>query len=61
MEVAAGGAGERAPDLRGPESLGNEVAGALTGIEGPGDGEERGRLGEDGVLNWRTGMKRLES
>jgi len=45
--------------LRGPELLGDEVDDALLGLEGSGDVEERGGLGEDGVLSWRTGMKRF--
>ena len=50
MEVAGGGPGGRAPDLGFPEAVGDEVGDALRGLEGPGDTEERGRLGEDGVL-----------
>ena len=49
VEVAAGGAGWGAPDLRGPELLGDEVDNALLDLEGSGDAEERGGLGEDGV------------
>jgi hypothetical protein len=56
VKVAAGGAGGRAPDLRLPEPVGDEVDDALLGWEGSGDAEERGGLGEDGVLSWRTGM-----
>jgi len=44
--------------LRGPEFFGDEVDDALLRLEGPGDAEERRGLGEDGVLSWRTGMKR---
>ena len=44
MKVAAGGAGWRAPDLRGPASFGDEVDDALLRLEGPGDAEERGRV-----------------
>ena len=33
MEVAVGGAGGRAPDLRGPELLCDEVDDALLGLE----------------------------
>jgi hypothetical protein len=33
VKIAAGGAGGRAPDLRGPELLGNEVDDALLGSE----------------------------
>lgn len=50
VEVAGGGPGGRAPDLGFPEAVGDEVGDALRGLEGPGDTEERGRLGEDGVL-----------
>ena len=42
MEVAAGGAGGRAPDLRGPESFGNEVDDTLLRLEGAGDADLRG-------------------
>ncbi len=51
VRVAAGGAGGRAPDLRLPEPVGDEVDDALLGLEGAGDIEERGGLGEDGVLS----------
>ena len=37
VKIAAGGAGGRAPDLRGPELFGDEVDDALLGLEGPGD------------------------
>ena len=49
VKIAAGGAGGRAPDLRGPELLGNEVDDALLGLESPSDAEERGRHGQDEV------------
>ncbi len=61
VKIAAGGAATRTRDLRGPEAVGDEVDDALRDLEGSGDTEERGGLGEDGVLSWRTGMKRLES
>jgi len=51
VKVAAGGAGGGTPDLRGPEFFGDEVDDALLGLEGPGDAEKRGGLGEDGVLS----------
>ena len=44
VKVAAEGAGGRAPDLRGPESFGDEVDDALLRLEGSGDAEERGRV-----------------
>ncbi|MBI4380275.1 MAG: hypothetical protein HY574_03675 [candidate division NC10 bacterium] len=50
MEVAAGGAGGRAPERGIPEAVGYEVDDALLGLEGPGDAQEGSRLGEDGVL-----------
>ena len=49
MKIAAGGAGGRVRDVRGPEFFGDEVDNALPGPEGPGDAEERGGLGEDSV------------
>jgi len=49
VKIAAGGAGGRAPDLRGPEFFGDEVDDALLGLESPSDAEERGRLGQDEV------------
>jgi len=49
-EVAAGGGGRRAPHARGPAAVGGEVDDTVLGREGPGDAEERGGLGEDGVL-----------
>jgi len=49
VKIAAGGAGGRAPDLRGPELLGNGVDDALLGLERPSDAEERGRHGQDEV------------
>ena len=47
VKIAAGGAGGRVPDLRGPELLGDEVDDALPGLEGPRHAEEGGGLGED--------------
>ena len=38
--------------------LGDEVDNVLLDLEGSGDAEERGGLGEDSMLSWRTGMKR---
>ena len=49
VKIAAGGAGGRAPDLRGPELLGNKVDDARLGLESPSDAEERGRHGQDEV------------
>ena len=45
VKVAAGGAGGRAPDLRGPASFGDEVDDALLRLEGPGHA-----LGGPGLL-----------
>ena len=45
VKVAAGGAGGRAPDLRGPESFGDEMDHPLLGLEGSGDA-----LGGPGLL-----------
>jgi hypothetical protein len=47
MEVAAGGAGWLAPELRSPELFSNEVDDALPGLEGPRHAEERGGVGEE--------------
>ena len=44
LDIAAGGAGGRAPDFRGLELFGDEVDDALLGLEGPGDAQERGRV-----------------
>jgi hypothetical protein len=60
VEVAAGGGGGRGADLGFPAAAGDEVDDALPGLEGPGDTQEYGGLGEDGVLSWRTGMKRFD-
>jgi len=49
VKIAAGGAGGRAPDLRGPEFFGDEVDDALLGLESPSDAEERGRHGQEEV------------
>jgi hypothetical protein len=49
VKIAAGGAGGRAPNLRGPKLLGKEVDDAVLGPESPGDAEERGRHGQDEV------------
>src|SRR3990172_6085007 len=49
VKIAAGGAGGGGPDVRGPELLGDEVDDALLCLEGSGDAEEGGGLGEDGV------------
>ncbi len=48
------------PDLEFPQAVGDEAGDALLGLEGPGDAEERGGLGEDGVLSRRTGMRRFD-
>lgn len=58
MEVAAGGVGGRASDLRGPKAFGDEVDDALRGLEGPSDAEDCGRLGEEDMLSWRAVWKR---
>jgi len=47
VEVAAGGGGWCAPDLRGPEFFGDEVDDALLGLEDPRHTEEGGGFGED--------------
>ena len=61
VELAGGGAGGNAPDSGLPETLSNEVDDPLLGLGRSRHAEERGRVGENGVLNWRTGMKRFES
>ncbi len=60
VKIAAGGDGGRAADLGFPEAISDGVDDALRGLEGSGDGEERGGLGEDAVLSRRTGMKRFD-
>jgi len=50
---------QAAPHARGPAAVGDEVDDALLDLEGSGGAEERGRLAEDGVLSWRTGMKQF--
>ena len=49
VEVAARGAGRLAFYAGFPELLGDEVDDTLLCLEGSGDAEERGGLGEDGV------------
>ena len=49
MEVAAGGGGEVGVEVRWPEVVGDEVDDALFGLQGPGDAEEGGGLGQGGV------------
>ena len=59
VEVAAGGAGGRVPDSGFRQAIGGEVDDALLGLKGSGDAQKGGDFGEDGVLSWRTGMKRF--
>ena len=60
VELAARGAGWLAARVEFPQAVGDEVDDALLGLGGPSDAAERGHLGEDGVLNWRTARKRFE-
>ena len=60
VEVAAGGGGGLKAYAGFPELFGDEVDDALPGLEGAGDAQERGHLGEDGVLSWRTARKRFD-
>lgn len=59
MDVAAGGAGGLAPDLRSPELFGDEVDNALLGLEGPRDAEKRSRLGEETAYRANQSVRQM--
>jgi len=51
VKVEVGGGGGRAAGQGFREPVGDEADDALLGLEGSGDAEERGRVGEDNVLS----------